>query len=155
MGYIYYQAPFGKLGLTDQDDKITSLQFYPQEGQAVVQTTLLREATRQLDLYFAGKLREFDLPLAPKGTSFQQSVWKALCMIGYGETASYGEIARRIGNAKACRAVGMANNRNPIAIFIPCHRIVGSDGSLTGYGGGLDTKRFLLQLETGEANETI
>ena len=89
----------------------------------------------------------FDLPLAPKGTAFQQSVWRALESIPYGEVRSYGDIARQIGNPKACRAIGGANNRNPIAIVIPCHRVIGADGRLVGYGGGLDKKEMLLSLE--------
>jgi methylated-DNA-[protein]-cysteine S-methyltransferase len=110
----------------------------------------LREATRQLDAYFAGKLREFTVPLAPEGTEFQQQVWRALCDIPYGETTSYGELARRIGHPKAVRAVGLANGSNPIAIIIPCHRVIGSNGSLTGYGGGLPIKKALLALERGQ-----
>jgi methylated-DNA-[protein]-cysteine S-methyltransferase len=102
---------------------------------------------RELAEYFAGKRRTFTLPLAPQGTDFERSVWDALVAIPYGETRSYAEIARTIGRPDACRAVGRANGRNPIPIVIPCHRVIGSDGSLTGYGGGLDLKRFLLGLE--------
>jgi methylated-DNA-[protein]-cysteine S-methyltransferase len=109
----------------------------------------LDEAVTQLTAYFDGKLRRFDLPLAPQGTPFQQQVWRALCDIPYGETASYGMIARKVGSPSA-RAVGLANGSNPIAIIIPCHRVIGSDGSLTGYGGGLPIKRALLDLERGE-----
>ena len=105
------------------------------------------KAKTELTEYFAGQRKSFDLPLEPKGTAFQQSVWRALCEIPYGETVSYGQIAERIGNKKACRAVGMANNRNPIAIIIPCHRVIGAGGKLTGYAGGLDKKEFLLELE--------
>ncbi len=104
-------------------------------------------AAEQLALYFAGRLTAFDLPLAPAGTDFQRRVWSALLTIPYGQTWSYGELARRVGSAS--RAVGLANGKNPIALVIPCHRVIGSDGSLTGYGGGLDRKRFLLQLEAG------
>jgi methylated-DNA-[protein]-cysteine S-methyltransferase len=104
---------------------------------------------QQLTLYFEGKLRQFDLRLAPRGTPFQLQVWRALCDIPYGQTRSYGEIARRIGTPSA-RAVGLANGSNPIAIIIPCHRVIGSNGSLTGYGGGLPIKRALLELERGE-----
>jgi methylated-DNA-[protein]-cysteine S-methyltransferase len=106
-------------------------------------------AVAQLSAYFAGTLTEFDLPLAPEGTPFQRKVWEGLRAIPYGETVSYGELARRIGRPAASRAVGLANGRNPIAIVVPCHRVVGSDGSLTGYGGGLDRKLFLLTLERG------
>jgi methylated-DNA-[protein]-cysteine S-methyltransferase len=100
-----------------------------------------------LRAYFGGELEAFDLVLAPKGTPFQLSVWKKLCQIPFGETISYGELARRIGNPKACRAVGLANGSNPIAIIVPCHRVIGSNGKLTGYGGGLPIKEKLLALE--------
>jgi len=101
----------------------------------------------QLDSYFAGGLKQFDLPLAPEGTPFQLKVWQRLCEIPYGETMSYGELARRIGNPNASRAVGLANGANPIPIVIPCHRVIGSNGKLTGYGGGLPIKEKLLALE--------
>jgi methylated-DNA-[protein]-cysteine S-methyltransferase len=101
----------------------------------------------QLASYFAGELQSFDLPLAPSGTPFQQSVWTALRAIPYGETRSYRDLAQAIGNPAAVRAVGLANGRNPLPIIVPCHRVIGSDGSLTGFGGGITTKRFLLDLE--------
>jgi len=107
----------------------------------------LGETIRQLHAYFAGELKAFDLPLAPQGTPFQLAVWKRLCEIPYGETISYGELARRIGNPNASRAVGLANGSNPIPIVIPCHRVIGSNGKLTGYGGGLPIKEKLLGLE--------
>ncbi len=107
----------------------------------------LSEATRQLHAYFAGELENFDLQLAPEGTPFQLGVWRRLCDIPYGETISYGELAGRIGNPKAARAVGLANGSNPIPIVIPCHRVIGSNGKLTGYGGGLPIKEKLLALE--------
>jgi len=107
----------------------------------------LREPVRQLCAYFAGELESFDLPLAPEGTPFQQKVWDELCKIPYGQTISYGELARRIGSPNACRAVGLANGSNPIPIVIPCHRVIGSNGKLTGYGGGLPIKEKLLALE--------
>ena len=105
------------------------------------------EAVHQIDAYFARRLREFSLPLQPSGTDFQQRVWFALADIGYGETESYGQLAARIGNPKACRAGGLANGRNPIPLILPCHRVIGSNGSLTGYGGGLDLKKWLLDHE--------
>ena len=108
------------------------------------------EVRRQLRAYFRGELREFDVPLEMEGTEFQLSVWKELLKIPYGETASYLEIARRIGNEKAVRAVGLANGQNPIPIIVPCHRVIGSDGSLTGFGGGMENKRRLLELERGQ-----
>jgi methylated-DNA-[protein]-cysteine S-methyltransferase len=106
-------------------------------------------AAAQLAAYFDGRLTEFDLPLGPEGTDFQRRVWAGLRAIPYGQTISYGELARRVGSPAASRAVGLANGRNPIAIVVPCHRVIGADGSMTGYGGGLDRKRFLLALERG------
>jgi len=105
------------------------------------------ETARQLEAYFSGKLKSFEIKLSPEGTEFQKSVWKALCEIPYGETRTYKDIALSIGNPKAYRAVGLANNRNPIAIIVPCHRVIGSNGKLTGYACGLDVKEFLLKLE--------
>jgi methylated-DNA-[protein]-cysteine S-methyltransferase len=107
----------------------------------------LDDVIRQLNAYFAGELQSFDLPLAPRGTPFQLGVWKRLCEIPYGETITYGELAARIGNPKASRAVGLANGSNPIPIIIPCHRVIGSSGKLVGYGGGLPRKEKLLSLE--------
>jgi methylated-DNA-[protein]-cysteine S-methyltransferase len=103
--------------------------------------------SRQLAAYFAGELHEFNVPLDPQGTEFQKKVWRELCRIPFGETISYGELARRIGQPTASRAVGLANGRNPIAIIVPCHRVIGADGSLTGYGGGIDRKKWLLEHE--------
>ncbi|MHB8102407.1 MAG: methylated-DNA--[protein]-cysteine S-methyltransferase [Methanosarcina sp.] len=114
---------------------------------------LFREATRQLEAYFSGKLESFDLKLAPEGTEFQKSVWKTLCKIPYGETRTYKDIAASVGKPKAYRAVGLANNRNPIAIIVPCHRVIGSNGKLTGYASGLDVKAFLLKLEENKLKE--
>ncbi len=105
------------------------------------------EIARQLEAYFSGKLKSFKIKISPEGTEFQKSVWKALCEIPYGETRTYKDIALSIGNPKAYRAVGLANNRNPIAIIVPCHRVIGSNGKLTGYACGLDVKEFLLKLE--------
>lgn len=110
-------------------------------------TEPFKAAADQLDAYFAGDLTTFDLPLAPRGSEFQQRVWAALQEIPYGETESYGQLAERIGSPGGARAVGLANGRNPIGIIIPCHRVVGADGSLTGYGGGIERKRQLLDLE--------
>ena len=112
--------------------------------------TPLHETIRQLRAYFAGELRDFDLPLAPEGPAFHQRVWGELCNIPYGETISYGELAKRIGSPNASRAVGRANGANPIAIVIPCHRVIGSNGKLTGYGGGLPRKQLLLELERSQ-----
>lgn len=143
-----YRSPLGRILITQEGPAITELQFV---GDALPgntgETPLLKAAAVQLEEYFKGKRRHFELPLAPRGTAFQQRVWEALQEIPYGRTRSYGEIAREVGNEKAARAVGMANNRNPIAIVIPCHRVIGADGKLVGYGGGLDKKAYLLDLE--------
>ncbi len=122
--------------------------WQPVSRDDVAQLAILERARDQLDEYFAGQRSHFDLPLDLVGTDFQRSVWKGLCAIGFGETISYGELARRIGNPKAVRAVGLANGRNPVSIVVPCHRVIGADGSMTGYGGGIDRKRFLLALES-------
>lgn len=108
---------------------------------------VLRRAARQLEAYFAGKRTTFDVPLAPRGTEFQRSVWAQLSRIPFGETRTYGDLARQLGNPNAMRAVGAANGANPIAIIVPCHRVIGADGSLTGFGGGVERKRYLLELE--------
>lgn len=153
MHAICIASPVGPLTLTASDTALTALAFAgtpsapPEREAAFAAAPLLRRAAEQLEAYFAGTLREFTLPLAPAGTPFQQAVWRALREIPCGETRSYGEIAARIGRPRAARAVGMANHRNPIAIVIPCHRVVGSDGTLTGYAGGLDIKRRLLEIE--------
>lgn len=146
----FYECLIGKIGITEKDGKITNVYItnseLPQDMQ-LCETPLLKEAVRQLESYFAGELKEFSLPLEPSGTVFMKQVWSALCEIPFGKTATYGEIAERIGRPKAARAVGLANNRNPIPIFIPCHRVIGADGSLTGYRGGLEMKKKLLELE--------
>ncbi len=149
--YIYfYEFEFGKLGIVDRDDYITNVYFslddYPENAQ-VHETPLLKRAGQQLASYFRGELKEFSLPLAPEGSDFMQKVWKELQEIPYGQTATYKDIAIKVGSPKAARAVGLANNRNPIPIFIPCHRVIGSDGSLVGYRGGLDLKERLLDIE--------
>lgn len=146
--FAYLSSPVGTLTLTEEEGALTGLYFgrLSRQGQEVL-SPVLEETARQLSEYFSGKRREFSLPLSPKGTEFQLRVWRALETIPYGETRSYGDMARLIGSPKACRAVGMANHRNPISIIVPCHRVVGANGSLTGYGGGLDAKRFLLDLE--------
>lgn len=139
-------SPVGNLTLTEENGKITGLHF---GGSAANDASpILDEAETQLHEYFAGTRQSFDLPLAPAGTPFQRAVWDALCAIPYGETRTYAQIAAAVGNPKVCRAVGMANNRNPIAILIPCHRVIGANGSLTGYAGGLEVKKALLALET-------
>ena len=147
------ESPVGPLLLAADESGLRRLEFV--NGRKPVQpdprwhedAQYLREAIRQLRAYFAGELETFDIPLAPEGTPFQLTVWKHLCDIPYGETISYGELARRVGNPNASRAVGLANGSNPIAIVVPCHRVIGSKGKLTGYGGGLPIKERLLALE--------
>ena len=143
-------SPLGPLALIAEEDALVAIDFGTPTGTTrgtAAAERVLDEAARQLDAYFAGELREFDLPLRPHGTAFQTDVWKALREIPYGETRSYADIARRIGRPTAVRAVGAANGRNPLAIVVPCHRVIGADGSLTGYAGGLELKRALLELE--------
>lgn len=143
------ETPIGFITLVEEGDAVTQLHFGTFFSGIAEQreTPLLQEAAHQLTAYFQGQLRDFSLPLQPKGTTFQRSVWEQLQRIPYGQTCSYGDIARACGNPKASRAVGMANNRNPISIIIPCHRVIGADGKLVGYGGGLDIKIRLLELE--------
>ena len=144
----WIDSPVGTLRLAEENGAITELKFEEWDGKTKkAETELLSRTERELAEYFAGQRRKFTLPLAPKGTEFQRRVWEALLTIPYGETRSYGEIAALIGSPKASRAVGSANHRNPISIFIPCHRVIGADGSLTGYGGGLEAKTVLLDLE--------
>ena len=151
--YKRMESPVGPLMLIADDTGLRRIDFV--NGRSPVRSDpqwrenaeRLGETIRQLRAYFAGELEAFDLPLAPQGTPFQLAVWKRLCEIPYGETISYGELARRIGNPNASRAVGLANGSNPIPIVIPCHRVIGSNGKLTGYGGGLPIKEKLLGLE--------
>ncbi len=149
-------SPIGPLTLTGDGTTLTSRHMVLHRGRPGPAPGGRRAddafggARAQLGAYFAGELREFDVPLAPAGSPWQLRVWDALREIPYGETASYGEIARRVGAPDAPRAVGTANGSNPIAIIVPCHRVIGANGKLTGYGGGLDRKRFLLGLERGE-----
>lgn len=136
-------SPIGHLAIREEDGAITAIEF-TDDALCPPGTPLLQEAVRQLNAYFDGTLTAFDLPLRLEGTAFRMRCWQALCTIPYGETISYGEQARRIGNPKAVRAVGGANHHNPISIVVPCHRVVGADGSLTGYGGGVNKKAWLL-----------
>ena len=148
--YYYFNTKIGKIGIAENGAAITHVQFAnekPALEGGYQKTPLLKMAAEQLKEYFEGKRTDFNLPLSPAGTEFQLKVWKALQTIPYGETRSYRQVAEIIKKPKACRAVGMANNRNPIAIIIPCHRVIGSNGNLVGYGGGLDLKQQLLDLE--------
>lgn len=143
----YAETPIGRVGVAEEDGAITSIFLAGADAPEEHESALTREAHRQLSEYFEGKRRAFVLPVAPKGTDFQRAVWAELCRIPCGQTRTYGQIAQAVGNPKGARAVGMACNRNPILIAIPCHRVVGADGSLTGYACGLDVKRRLLELE--------
>ena len=143
---MHVDSPLGILTLGATGGALTHL-LYGKHFVPTAPDDIVSEAQKQLSGYFAGTRREFCLPLAPAGTPFQTAVWNALTEIPYGRTASYGDIARAVGRAKAFRAVGQANHINPISIIIPCHRVVGADGKLTGYGGGMAAKEYLLALE--------
>ena len=151
--YRHLDSPVGTLTVAATDAGLHAIEFprnrHPadREGWTEGGHALIDLAARQLDEYFAAGRRAFDLPLAPRGTDFQRTVWMTLAGIGYGETISYSQLAQRVGKPTAMRAVGAANGRNPLPIVLPCHRVIGADGSLTGFGGGLPTKQFLLELE--------
>ncbi|MBD5503968.1 MAG: methylated-DNA--[protein]-cysteine S-methyltransferase [Lachnospiraceae bacterium] len=165
----FYQSPIGVLCIREENGKITNLHIQKEEESAVTAkdntwqadrlyrydetgerfSSLLNEACRQLDEYFQGKRRQFDLPLSCSGTAFQQRIWNELQKIPYGETRSYEDIAAAVGNPKAQRAVGQANNRNPIIIMVPCHRVIHKNGDISGYACGIEAKRYLLDLEAG------
>ncbi|WP_130862760.1 methylated-DNA--[protein]-cysteine S-methyltransferase [Bacilliculturomica massiliensis] len=164
--HFSYDSEIGKICLMEENGAITHMHFLAptdefrretadrRTAEMMIEdmteereTDLIKKAWTELQEYLAGTRKDFDIPLAPRGTEFQKKVWKALLEIPYGETRTYKDIAERCGNAKACRAVGMANNRNPISVFIPCHRVVGANGKLVGYGGGLSVKEKLLELE--------
>ncbi|MEJ0023892.1 MAG: methylated-DNA--[protein]-cysteine S-methyltransferase [Alphaproteobacteria bacterium] len=157
MKMVIYDSAIGPLTLASDGQALTGLAFETQnhpvralESAELGRDKVLDEARRQLDLYFAGKLKQFDLALNPQGTDFQKRVWMALRAIPFGKTVSYANIADEIGSPKAVRAVGGANGRNPIAVIVPCHRVIGANGSLTGFGGGMERKQFLLALEQGQ-----
>ncbi len=153
MYYTTFKSPIGSLLLAGDEDGLKYLNI--RKGKKKIEVPdgwveheeFFREISGQLEAYFAGQLKSFDVKLVPEGTEFQKSVWKALNEIPYGETRTYKEIAISVGKPKAYRAVGLANNRNPISIIVPCHRVIGTNGKLTGYASGLDVKEFLLRLE--------
>lgn len=152
MGNIfYYQTPIGKIAIAEENELITNLYFESNtisiDNYTIMETKTLKIANEQLQEYFSGKRKDFCLALAPKGSEFMKNVWNSLCTIPYGETRCYQEIAQSVNNKNAMRAVGLANNRNPIPIFIPCHRVIGKNKKLVGYGGGLGIKKYLLELE--------
>jgi methylated-DNA-[protein]-cysteine S-methyltransferase len=154
MNYVYFDSPIGPLLIAGDAHAIAQILFAkdgkpvrPEVGWIESAAGPVGEAIRQLREYFAGRRREFDLPLSPQGTEFQKSVWRRLQEIPYGATISYGELAKRVGNANASRAVGAANGKNPLPIVVPCHRVIGANGKLVGFGGGLPVKQALLEIE--------
>jgi len=142
-----YNSPLGQLLLAAEDEYITGLYFADKDESPGTASAVINTCIKELDAYFSGKLKNFTVPIKPKGTDFRMKVWAALMTIPYGETISYKELAELIGQPTAIRAVGGANHHNPISIIIPCHRVIGTDGKLTGYGGGLGNKEILLNLE--------
>jgi methylated-DNA-[protein]-cysteine S-methyltransferase len=155
--YTFVDTPIGAILIAGDGNAIVETYFAGAKPKPdwIRDDDALRDAADQLHAYFAGERRTFELPLAPRGTDFQQSVWSALQRIPYGETTTYSTIAERIGRPAAVRAVGAANGANPIPIVIPCHRVIGSNGSMTGFGGGIDVKRKLLALEARVAGQTL
>jgi methylated-DNA-[protein]-cysteine S-methyltransferase len=155
IGFTWMPSVLGNVLLVANGDSLCGVYFHDQKYFPAIgvewteddRRSVLRDARRQLDEYFAGSRHRFDMPLAPAGTSFQRAIWKAIAEVPCGATRTYGDLARRIGHSGSARAAGAATGRNPLSIIVPCHRIVGSDGSLTGYAGGLDRKRHLLALE--------
>ena len=146
--YCWYDSPIGILKIAEDDQGITEVSFQEEIGADQKEGSLYLEKTlRQLEEYFAGIRRSFDVPLSLKGTEFQKKVWHALKEIPYGHTACYQEVAAMIGNEKASRAIGNANHHNPVVIIVPCHRVIRADGSIGGYGGGIERKKYLLNLE--------
>jgi methylated-DNA-[protein]-cysteine S-methyltransferase len=149
---FYYQTVIGLIGIAEKDNHITNLFFTKNKEQIgqyhIMETTIIKNAGEQLQEYLEGRRKEFCLPLAPQGTEFMKNVWNCLTQIPYGTTQSYKDIAIKINSPNAYRAAGNANNKNPIPVFIPCHRIIASNGNLAGYSGGIQIKSFLLQLET-------
>jgi len=147
--FKYYRSPLGWIEIQASNDAVTSLVFCDErKNNECNDSAILKECVRQLDEYFAGRLTKFDLPVKQEGTEFQQNVWNALMDIPFGKTASYGDVAKALNHPKAVRAVGAANGKNKIGIVVPCHRVIGADGSLTGYAGGLNRKKWLLTHET-------
>lgn len=142
-----YETELGSVTFVEEDGALLAISTHRSFEGVIQETKLIKEAYRQFSEYLEGERKEFNLPFKMQGTEFQKRVWKALCDIPYGETRSYKQIAQAIGNPKAVRAVGMANNKNPLLVIVPCHRVIGTNGQLVGYASGLEKKRLLLQLE--------
>ncbi|CAN5574112.1 methylated-DNA--[protein]-cysteine S-methyltransferase [soil metagenome] len=158
--YRIIDSPIGALTLAGRGSALGHLRmvdqtYEPDRADWTLDDRAFPDAVEQLSAYFAGELQQFELPLEYEGTPFQRSVWDALRTIPYGETRTYGEIARQIGNPTAFRAVGLANGHNPISVIVPCHRVIGASGSLTGFGGGLDRKRALLEMERSASSPSL
>ncbi len=147
--FTYYESPIGLIEIESSAGSVTSLTFVDERRSEMLKDEVGGEAVRQVAEYFEGSQREFDVPVTLSGTKFQKLVWKELLSIPFGHTVSYGDVARAVGKPTAVRAVGAANGQNPVSIIVPCHRVVGSDGRLTGYGGGLWRKQWLLKHEGG------
>jgi methylated-DNA-[protein]-cysteine S-methyltransferase len=152
MNFTYLETPVGELELAANEDSLASVLFFKTKRSELLRkeeqsNPLLKEAAKQLLAYFKGQLRQFDLPLLPGGTDFQSRVWKELCNIPYGKTISYLDLAKKLGDEKCIRAAASANGKNPLSIVVPCHRVIGTNGKLVGYGGDLWRKQFLLELE--------
>lgn len=153
---VHYSSPLGTLLLQEEENQLTVVHFMDDEVDAVLSATdspVLLQTILQLDEYFAGRRKQFSLPLSPAGTAFQQKVWQQLIQIPFAETITYLHVAKRLGNVKSIRAAASANGKNPLAIIIPCHRVVGADGKLTGYAGGLHRKQWLLEHEAKAAGK--
>jgi methylated-DNA-[protein]-cysteine S-methyltransferase len=151
----YFQSPLGVLGIAVEEDALMEIFFDPKIEGRETRHPLIAETKSQLAKYFDRKLKSFDLPLKPRGSDFQIRVWNELKKIPFGKTISYLEFARRLGDEKAIRAAASANGKNPIAVIVPCHRVIGSNGSLVGYGGGLWRKKWLIEMESGNEQQTI
>jgi methylated-DNA-[protein]-cysteine S-methyltransferase len=148
MPITHYRSPVGIICITEEDDFIISVHFMDEEAEVTLpETSLLKLAVQQMDEYFAGERTNFDLPIRQQGSDFQQNVWQCLLTIGYGKTISYGQQSKKMNNPLAIRAIASANGQNHLAIVVPCHRVIGSDGSLTGFAGGLWRKKWLLEHE--------
>lgn len=157
MKYYYsYPTPVGTLYITQNGGFISRITFSPESKNATYEETpLLKKVSAQFEEYFKGKRKIFDFPLKPEGTPFQQKIWELLKEIPYGKCCTYKQLAEASGNAKACRAVGMANKKNPLMIVVPCHRVIGTNGTLTGYASGLDVKKQLLKIEKEYSDEGL
>ena len=151
----YFESPVGLLLIEGDDTTIVSISFQEKKEKKIQSSAIIRKCMQELEEYFSGKRKTFDVPLAPSGTPFQQAVWNELLKIPFAKTISYLQLARKLGDEKKIRAAGTANGKNPIPIIIPCHRVIGSNGSMVGYGGGLWKKKWLLEFESGRSQREL